>query len=230
MAPKPSKGKGVASSSNESKRSKGASEEKHDDVSHSKQPLRRYGLRWVTQQEDKKWFKEHKESKYSHDLLIEKAWHLYFRIWKRFCLVYALKNGVLVNVGLIIKNVLRRARAKKGLRFGFKGLLTQYQCGHQIEEEEMDYRPRYYPRGIDVTNDKELEGVHGTVLSFNVRNARIDNMLSHLVGLGFEEPLDDDVAIEDEMARVDSDIESSDAEKEDSELRKAALVPIDEED
>ncbi|MCE3217078.1 hypothetical protein HAX54_010271, partial [Datura stramonium] len=44
MAPKPSKGKGVASSSHGSKRSKRASEEDHEDVSHPSQPLRCYGL------------------------------------------------------------------------------------------------------------------------------------------------------------------------------------------
>ncbi|MCD9640879.1 hypothetical protein HAX54_026590 [Datura stramonium] len=40
------------------------------------------------------------------------------------------------------------------------------------------------------------------------------------VGLGFEEPLDDDVATEDEMARVDSDIESSGDNEKDSEMGK----------
>ncbi|MCD7472776.1 hypothetical protein HAX54_014138, partial [Datura stramonium] len=61
-------------------------------------------------------------------------------------------------------------------------------------EEEVDYRPVYDPRGIDVTKTKELEGVNGPVLSVNEHNARIDNMLSHLIGPGFEEPIDDDVA------------------------------------
>ncbi|MCD9640875.1 hypothetical protein HAX54_026586 [Datura stramonium] len=94
-----------------------------------------------------------------------------------------------------------------------------------------------------MTKPKELEGVHGPVLYVNERNAQINNMLSHFkngwsearkrlnidyparehsralcrVGPGFEEPLDDDVATEDEMAKVDFDIESSDA-KEDCEI------------
>ncbi|MCD9642874.1 hypothetical protein HAX54_029916 [Datura stramonium] len=46
----------------------------------------------------------------------------------------------------------------------------------------------------------------------------------------YEEPLDDDVAAEDKMARVDSDIESSDKDEEDSEMGKAALAPIDDEE
>ncbi|MCE3051126.1 hypothetical protein HAX54_048950 [Datura stramonium] len=47
------------------------------------------------------------------------------------------------------------------------------------------------------------------------------------VGPGYEEPLDDDVSTEDEMTRVDSDIESSDDDEEDSEMGEAALAPTD---
>ncbi|MCD7471462.1 hypothetical protein HAX54_011915 [Datura stramonium] len=47
------------------------------------------------------------------------------------------------------------------------------------------------------------------------------------VGAGFEEPLDDDVATEDEIARVNSDIESIDDNEEDSEMGKPALAPTD---
>ncbi|MCE3051103.1 hypothetical protein HAX54_048914 [Datura stramonium] len=42
----------------------------------------------------------------------------------------------------------------------------------------------------------------------------------------FEEPFDDDMAIEDEMARVDSDIESSDAEKKSSKMEKLLFPPL----
>ncbi|MCE0480713.1 hypothetical protein HAX54_037805, partial [Datura stramonium] len=71
MAPKPSKGKGVASSSHGSKRSRRANKEKNEDVSLPQQQLRRFGLHWITKQEGKKWFKEHKESN-SHYLFIDK--------------------------------------------------------------------------------------------------------------------------------------------------------------
>ncbi|MCD9639618.1 hypothetical protein HAX54_024254 [Datura stramonium] len=45
------------------------------------------------------------------------------------------------------------------------------------------------------------------------------------VGPGYKEPLDDDIAMENEMTRVNSDIESSDDDEEDSEMGQAALVP-----
>ncbi|MCD7462597.1 hypothetical protein HAX54_048878, partial [Datura stramonium] len=146
------------------------------------------------------------------------------------------------NVGVIIKDVLRKERVKKVQSFGFGGLLTQFLHGHQIEEEEADDSPTYDPRGIDETKTKDPEGVHHVVISVNNHNAQIDNMLSHLYGMqmlqlrinrvaeeklqqlnmdyplsehlralcrvgpGFEEPLYNDVAIEDEMERVDSDM------------------------
>ncbi|MCD7468804.1 hypothetical protein HAX54_007297 [Datura stramonium] len=139
-------------------------------------------------------------------------------------------TGMPINMGVLIKNVLKKARVKKGQNFGFVGLLTRFLCGHVIEEEEADYRPTYDPRGIDVKKTKEPEGINGPVLAVNERNARIDNMLSHLVWPGYEEPLDDDVATEDEMARVDSDIESSDDEEEDSKMEKATLAPTNDEE
>ncbi|MCE3217223.1 hypothetical protein HAX54_011088, partial [Datura stramonium] len=101
-----------------------------------------------------------------------------------------------INVGVIIKNVLKRARVKKGQNFGFGGLLTRFLHGHDIEEEEADYRTAYDPREIDVTKTKEPEGINGP----------------------------------DEMARVDSNIESSDDNDEDSEMGEAALDPTDNEE
>ncbi|MCE0480554.1 hypothetical protein HAX54_037521 [Datura stramonium] len=50
------------------------------------------------------------------------------------------------------------------------------------------------------------------------------------VGPGYEEPLDDDVAMEDEMARVESDLECSDDNEEDSKMGEAALFPTNEEE
>ncbi|MCD7471707.1 hypothetical protein HAX54_012329 [Datura stramonium] len=50
------------------------------------------------------------------------------------------------------------------------------------------------------------------------------------VVLGFEETLDDDVSTEDKMERVDSDLESSDDNEEDSKMGEATLAPIDEEE
>ncbi|MCD7463144.1 hypothetical protein HAX54_050034 [Datura stramonium] len=44
-----------------------------------------------------------------------------------------------VNVGVIVKDVLRRERVKKGQRFSFGGFLTRFPRAQQIEEEDVDY-------------------------------------------------------------------------------------------
>ncbi|MCD7453446.1 hypothetical protein HAX54_020916 [Datura stramonium] len=77
----------------------------------------------------------------------------------------------------------KRERVKKGQNFGFGGLLTRFLRGHDIEEEEANYRPTYDPRGIDVTKNKEPEGINCPVPIINEQNVRIDNMLSHLYGM-----------------------------------------------
>ncbi|MCD7453861.1 hypothetical protein HAX54_022357 [Datura stramonium] len=48
------------------------------------------------------------------------------------------------------------------------------------------------------------------------------------VGPGFKDPLDDDVATEHKMARVDLNIEFSDDKEEDFEMGEAAVTPKDE--
>ncbi|MCE0481860.1 hypothetical protein HAX54_039957 [Datura stramonium] len=102
-----------------------------------------------------------------------------------------------------IQDVLRQARVNKGQGFSFGVLLTQILRVQQVEEEEVDYRLRYDPKGLDGICTNELEGLNVPLLAISERNACIDNVLSHLVGPGFEEPFDDDDSTDDEQARVD---------------------------
>ncbi|MCD7446324.1 hypothetical protein HAX54_002187 [Datura stramonium] len=74
------------------------------------------------------------------------------------------------------------------------------------EKEEAVYRLAYDPRGIDMTKTKEPKDYS---LSKHSRSLCI-------VGPGYEESVDDDVATEDELARVDSDIKCSDYNEEES--------------
>ncbi|MCE3051081.1 hypothetical protein HAX54_048874 [Datura stramonium] len=124
------------------------------------------------------------------------------------------------NIGVIIKDVLRRTRVNKGKRFSFGTLLTRFLREQQIDVEVVDYRPRYNLKELNLMKTKDSEDIYGPVLSNNEHNARIDNVLNHLysmkmlqlriVGLGFEEPFDDDDAIDEEQARVVSYLESDD--------------------
>ncbi|MCD7467437.1 hypothetical protein HAX54_004861 [Datura stramonium] len=44
-------------------------------------------------------------------------------------------------------------------------------------------RPRYDPKGRDVTKTKDPEGIHGSVLSIGECHARFDNILSNLYAM-----------------------------------------------
>ncbi|MCD7454060.1 hypothetical protein HAX54_023377 [Datura stramonium] len=91
-------------------------------------------------------------------------------------------TGRPINIKVVIRDFSRRMKVKKGQRFSFKGLLNRFLRVQQVEEEEVDYRPRYGPKGLDVTKTKESEGLHDPVLFIN-EHARIDNVLSHLYGM-----------------------------------------------
>ncbi|MCE3050451.1 hypothetical protein HAX54_047226 [Datura stramonium] len=186
MEPKVNKGKGVGSYSHGSKRSRRTSEDEHEDVRMAPPPLRLYGLRSVTEKEGKKWFKEHKESKYPHDMFND-------RNFLSLAFTHMLDRILTLGLGF--------SKSKKGQNFGFGGLLTRFLCGHDIEEEEADYRTSYDPRGIDVTKMKEPEGINGP------------DTRSLLMMMW------------NEMARVDSHIESSDDNEEDSAIGEVALAP-----
>ncbi|MCD7463617.1 hypothetical protein HAX54_050944 [Datura stramonium] len=194
MTTKLNNGKGVPSSSHGSKRAKRYNEEEHNDVSLPQQPMRRYGLHWsrsrlhalgldfvfnalgdynlnMVREFLANW--EPKESSNQVKIRVPGK-HVNHVTRERFCLVYELMAGMPINANVIIKNVLRRARVKKGQIFGFGGLLTRILRGHQIKKEEADYRLVYDPRGIDVTKTKEPKDIHGLVLSINECNAWIE--------------------------------------------------------
>ncbi|MCD7449189.1 hypothetical protein HAX54_050073 [Datura stramonium] len=59
-------------------------------------------------------------------------------------------------------------------------------------------------RGIDVTKIKKPEGINGPVLFVNERNARIDNMLSHLYGMQILQLWMNDV-IEEQLQQLNID-------------------------
>ncbi|MCE3049373.1 hypothetical protein HAX54_044722, partial [Datura stramonium] len=148
------KGKGVASSSHGNKRSRGTQEAPSEDASMPPQPPWHYGLRCVIEQ------------------------HVTYVTTESVRLMFSLMTGRPVNIDVIIKGLLTRERVKSQ-RFRFGGLLTQFLREQQINEDLIDYRPWYDPKGPDLMRTKELKVIHGPVLSLNECNACIDNVLSH---------------------------------------------------
>ncbi|MCD7458307.1 hypothetical protein HAX54_037835 [Datura stramonium] len=154
MAPKVNKGKGVASSNYGNKRSRGTQEAPNEDASMPPQPPRRYGLCWVTKQEDKKWFKEHKESKYSHELFVDRT-----SLASEFARVIDILQSL-------------------GLNFVFN---DPSECNlNMMREFFVNLDPK---EGLDVMKEKEPKGIYDYVLSISQCNVCIDNILSHLYGM-----------------------------------------------
>ncbi|MCD9639574.1 hypothetical protein HAX54_024190, partial [Datura stramonium] len=82
----------------------------------------------------------------------------------------------------------------------------------QIDEDIVDYRPWYNPKGLDVTKKKESKVIHGPMLS-----------------ISFEESFDDDDSTGEEQTRVDPDLVSDDNGN-DSEIGEAAFASTNDED
>ncbi|MCE3214924.1 hypothetical protein HAX54_000270 [Datura stramonium] len=144
-------------------------------------PLRQYDLHWVMEKEGKKWFKEHKESKYSHDMFIDRNF-----------------------LSLVFLHMVDRIPT---LDLGFM----------------------FNAPGDCNLNMLRMNGVTEDQLNIDYPLSEHSRALCRF-GPGYEEPLDDDVSMEDEMERVDSDIESSDDDEDDSKMGEAALPPIDNEE
>ncbi|MCD9646558.1 hypothetical protein HAX54_036478 [Datura stramonium] len=148
---------------------------------------------------------------------------------ERVCLVYALMTRMTINVGVVIKNVSKRARGvamkKTKEPEGINGPVLSFN-EHNARIDNM------LSHLYDMQSSTSLLRMNG-VTEEQLQQLNMDYPMSEhsralcRVGPGYEEPLDDDVVTEDQMARVDSDIESSDDDDEDSEMGEAALVPTD---
>ncbi|MCE3050519.1 hypothetical protein HAX54_047413 [Datura stramonium] len=169
MAPKANKGKGVASSSHGNKRSRMGQGLPNENTSMPPQPPRNYRVFWITKEEGEcnsnivrdfleNWDLKDREATISLKnicayLVLGK--HVTHVMKDRIFLVYALMTGRPIIVGVIIKDVLTRERVKKGQWFSFGGLLTGFLREQQIDEEVVDYIPRYDSKCLDVMKIKE---------------------------------------------------------------------------
>ncbi|MCD7467270.1 hypothetical protein HAX54_004599 [Datura stramonium] len=232
MAPKVSKGKGVAFSSHGSERERRPSEEEHEDVDMAPPPLRQYGLRWVAEKEGKKWFKEHKKSKYSHDMFIDRNClslvfsHMVDRILT-LGLDFMFNASSDCNLNMVREFLENWMPKERSSQVKIRGQIIEFSpnaLNRLLGTPNVDPQPF-----VDLMKKPPYRNIRNTLCGPN-SVARWTCHQQFGVGTRYKEPLDDDVATEDEMARVDSDIESSDDDEEDSEMGEAALAPTDDEE
>ncbi|MCD7450306.1 hypothetical protein HAX54_005283 [Datura stramonium] len=121
--------------------------------------------------------------------------------------------GMLVNLGAILKSTMIKERVEKGFRFSFGGLITHFLREKQIDEEL---------RLSGVTDD-QLQQLNADYLL----NEHV--MAFCKVEAEYKEPMDDDIPIDDDQARNDSDLEFDDVDGEDSEMGDSTYAPTDNE-
>ncbi|KAG5577037.1 hypothetical protein H5410_057171 [Solanum commersonii] len=79
------------------------------------------------------------------------------------CLVYALMKDLPINVGTVLKLVMRKARVHR--------------------EENVDYMAPLFTTPLDVTKTKGLENMHGPTVTTTERNKRDDMITTCMFGL-----------------------------------------------
>lgn len=91
-------------------------------------------------------------------------------------------TDVLINVGVVIRATIWKARVQKEVWFYFGGFLTKFLRENEVEEDMTNYKPSRNLRGFDVTRVKEPSFVRRPALSIAEKNARDDSLFLHLYG------------------------------------------------
>ncbi|MCD7455268.1 hypothetical protein HAX54_027613 [Datura stramonium] len=199
MTPKVNKRKGVGSSSHGNKRSRGFQETPMEDASMPQQPPRCYGLRQVMEKEGKMWFKDHKESKYSHELFVD-----------RDSLAFKFSHIVdkIHNPGLyFVFNNPREFLAN----WDPKERMNQVKNNGQI----VNFIPVTLNRFLGMPSidpqpfkDLILRPPYSDIRILSVARIWSYDGPPTNIGLGFKETFNNDDATDKEQARVDSNLES----------------------
>ncbi|MCD9559512.1 hypothetical protein HAX54_017511 [Datura stramonium] len=174
----------MTSSSHGSKRSRRSNKKGNEDVKLPQQPLRHFALCWVMEKEGKKWFKEHKESKYSHEMFIDKK-----------------------SLALEFPHIVERLHT---LGLGFV-LNDPGECNlNMVREFLANWDPKESERYariddmlIHLYDMKMVQLIMNFVIEEQLQQLNMDYPLTEnskdlcRVGLGFEEPLNDDIATDE---------------------------------
>uniref|UniRef100_M1DGA3 Putative plant transposon protein domain-containing protein n=1 Tax=Solanum tuberosum TaxID=4113 RepID=M1DGA3_SOLTU len=137
----------------------------------------------------------------------------------RVCLVYALMTPTELNIGVVLKSAMRKARVHKGYIYSFGGIITRLCRAEGVPEEILDYMSPLFPapmyglemlrhqNGCRASTDEQL----GQVARRYPLNAHVKSLLG--IGPEFHEPVNDDIQIDEDRLRTGS-VVSSDSEME----------------
>ncbi|KAM3321295.1 hypothetical protein P3S67_008497 [Capsicum chacoense] len=92
-------------------------------------------------------------------------------------------TNIPVNIGAIIRSLMRKAGLHKRSHFSFDNLLIGILRKEGIEEEPADQKLPHNPKKVDLTKVKDAESMHGINLTTAERHARDESFFRHLYGM-----------------------------------------------
>ncbi|KAG5590955.1 hypothetical protein H5410_041469 [Solanum commersonii] len=155
----------------------------------------------------------------------------------RVCLVYALMTNTELNIGVVLKSTIRKARVHKRSGYAFRGIITRLCHSARITEKNLDYMVPLFPASMDITKTKGADNEFGPPLTTLECHRRDELIMDRMYGLEmlhhqngcrvsteeqlgagidseFHEPVDDDIPTEEDRLHTGSDVDSdSDTEE-----------------
>ncbi|KAK4734815.1 hypothetical protein R3W88_009076 [Solanum pinnatisectum] len=92
-------------------------------------------------------------------------------------------TGTELNIGVIVKSAMRKARVHKGHMYAFGGLITQMCRAAGVPEENVDYIAPVYPALVDITRTKGPDTVFGPTLTTVEHHRRDEFIMARMYGL-----------------------------------------------
>ncbi|KAK4733956.1 hypothetical protein R3W88_008217 [Solanum pinnatisectum] len=101
----------------------------------------------------------------------------------RVCLVYALMTATKVNIGVVLKSSMRKARVHKGHMYAFGGLITSLCRVAGVPKENVDYMAPLFPAPVNITRTKGVDTEFGPTLTIAERHRRVELIMARMYDL-----------------------------------------------
>uniref|UniRef100_M1DJ29 Uncharacterized protein n=1 Tax=Solanum tuberosum TaxID=4113 RepID=M1DJ29_SOLTU len=99
------------------------------------------------------------------------------------CLVYALMTATELNIGTVLKSVMRTAQVHKGHSYAFGSLITKMCHAAGVLEENVDYMAPLFPTPVDITRTKGADTEFGPTLTTAEHHRRDELIMAKMYGL-----------------------------------------------
>ncbi|KAH0650056.1 hypothetical protein KY284_029968 [Solanum tuberosum] len=101
----------------------------------------------------------------------------------RVCLVYALMTAIELNIGVVSKSAMQKARVHKRHKYAFGGLITRMCHVPGVPEENVDYMAPLFPAPVGITRTKGPDTEFGQTLTTAEHYKRDKLIIARMYGL-----------------------------------------------